>query len=177
MTARSIVITACCVLATALSACATQSDVFLHTTHRTRYAIQAEEFDRLQLYLSREILAHADDAGATPAPADVIIVAAGTPGLAIEAGPRWLRVAFQSGGPGVYFLASNQGTDSAYLLATPRPGGEGLVRVKDLPEPVLVQEGRTYRIQYGGDAYLRADTGDLADLIKSRPRPAGLERE
>lgn len=159
-----------------LSACASvDSETFLHTTHREQFAIQASDFQKLQFYISKDVLAHAVGSGQNPRPEDVIVIPLGTPGLVIEAGQRWLLVRFSAGGEGVYFLASHQGTDSAYLLATETEGG--LVRVSELPDPVLVRDGRRYRILNGPDAYLRVDVDDLHDLIESRPHAPGLRRD
>lgn len=163
------------VIAASAWACGgTRSDVFLHTTHRIQYAIQPEELEQLQFYISKDVLAHATGAGESPRPEDVIVIDLGTPGLVLESGDRWVRVAFAEGGHGVHFLASHGGTDSAYLLAT-ETGDGGLVRVADLPKPVLSSRGREYRIVYGADAYLRVDEEGLNRLIERRTRAGGLE--
>jgi hypothetical protein len=158
-----------------LAACATPSEPFYHRLYRENYAITPQELTRLQFYISTEVLAHAEGAAAETTPAQVTIVPAGTPGLVREVGPDWLRVAFTEGGEGVLFLTRAERTDSVYMLATRSPGGE-IVRLSELPKPVLTQAGRSYELVYGADAYLLVNARELNQLIRDRPHAAGLER-
>jgi hypothetical protein len=116
------------------------------------------------------------DASPGVAPEQVVVVAARTPGLVREVGPDWLRVAFTKGGEGVLFRLRNNGKDAVYQLATTTQGGQ-VALVRDLPEPVLTQGERRYKILKGADAFLIISRGDLDRLIKSRPHPTGLERD
>ena len=104
---------------------------------------------------------------------NVLILSADTQGLVTEVGPNWLRVAFQPGGRGVIFLASD---GYHYELATAVAGRSGFYRVKDVPDKVLLHEGRTYRIVRGFGARLLADEKDLEELIKQRQHIGGLKR-
>lgn len=144
--------------------------------YREQYAITADEMKQLQFYISREVLAHAMDGAPGTTPEQVVIVAARTPGLVREVGPNWLRVAFTKGGEGVLFRLRDDRSDAIYQLATPAEGGK-IALVREQPEPILTQGGRRYKILKGADAFLIVSHDDLDHVIKSRPRPAGLERE
>lgn len=160
-----------------LGACAAGPiDPPFYREYRERYAITAEELKTLQFYISREVLAHAMDGSSGVTPEQVVIVAARTPGLVRDAGPDWVRVAFREGGEGVLFRTRNARADAVYGLATTTGDGR-IALVSELPEPVLSQGGRRYKIINGADAYLIVGTEDLSRLIESRPRPAGLERK
>ena len=41
-----------------VAACATQAEVLMHRTHRLNYALQPEELERMQFYISTNVLAH-----------------------------------------------------------------------------------------------------------------------
>jgi hypothetical protein len=159
-----------------LFACATTSEPFYHRLLRERYAITDAELGALQFYISTEVLAHMADDTARVTPERVVIVPAGTPGRVREVGPDWLRVAFSETGEGVLFLTRSERTDSVYMLATITPGGRQIVRVSELPEPVVSLGSGRYRIIDGANAHLLVDRAQLHELIDRRPRAPGLER-
>jgi hypothetical protein len=160
-----------------LSACAERPiNPPFEREYRDRYAITADEMKTLQFYISREVLAHAMDSAPGVAPEQVIIVASQTPGLVREVGPDWIRVAFREGGEGVLFRLRNNRPGAVYGLATQTPDGK-VALVTELPEPVVTQGGRRYKIIYGADAYLIVDAEDLGHLIDRRPHAGGLKRE
>jgi hypothetical protein len=159
-----------------LSACGISSiDPPFYREYRERYALTADELETLQFYISRQVLAHALDGSPGVAPDQVVLLAAHTPGLVRDAGPDWLRVAFTKGGEGVLFRSRNDRADALYELATTTEDGR-IVLVSELPERVLSQGERRYKIIEGADAYLIVSRKDLGHLIESRPRPTGLER-
>lgn len=141
--------------------------------YRDRYGITTEELKKLQFYISREVLAHAMDGVPGVQPEQVVIVASRTPGLVRDAGPDWLRVAFREGGEGVLFRLRNDRAGAVYALATQAENGK-IVLVSELPEPILTQGGRRYKLAYGADAYLIVDAVDLSTLIQSRPHAGGV---
>jgi hypothetical protein len=160
-----------------IGACATRPlNPPFYGMHRDRYAITVAELKTLQFYISRQVIAQAMDGASGLAPEEVILVAAGTPGLALDAGPDWLRVAFRAGGQGVVFRRSSDRQDAIYGLATMTEDGKSVL-VSKLPEPILSQGGRRYKIVSGADAYLIVDIKDLGRLIESRPHAGGLKRE
>lgn len=155
-------------------ACATPSEPFYHQLYRERYAITDAELQTLQFYISTEVLAHAMGPGALT-PGGVAIVPADTPGLVREVGPDWLRVAFRPEGEGVLFAIRHGPGDSSYMLATRTETGE-IVRVSELPRPVLRQGEQSYQIVEGAQAYLLVNDKQLQELIERRPHATGLER-
>ena len=117
------------------------------------YADHAGRAQTLQFYISGEVLAHRIEDRSPTATSDVVIVAAGTPGLVREVGSDWLRVAFTEGGEGVLFRLRPDRSDSVYALATTAESGQ-IVLVSRLPEPVLTTGGRRFKIISGATAYL-----------------------
>ena len=139
------------------------------------YQITPDELKTLQFYISGEVLAHRIEDRSPATTSDVVIVAAGTPGLVREVGADWLRVAFTEGGEGVLFRLRPDRNDSVYALATTTEGGE-IVLVSRLPEPVLTTGGRRFKIVSGATAYLLVNNDDLNRLLAGRQRPGGLQR-
>jgi hypothetical protein len=157
-------------------ACAGARQPFLDRAHRANYALQPDELERVQFYLSDDILAHElGPSGALEGPEHVIRVERGTRGAVTEAGPHWLRVAFGQG-EGVLFLADPDGRpDSVYLLASDGDAGQPPRRVQDLDDKVARVGARRFRVVYGASARLLIDEGDLSKLIEARPRVPGRE--
>ena len=152
-----------------LAACGPKAQLFLHTRHREVLSIQPEELRELQFYNSTEILAKdASTPEVTATPGAVIIVSQRTRGRVTEVGPNWLRVAFAEGGSGVAFLTLDAPENNAYWLATETEGQEGLKRLKDLREKVLLHQGTPYEVVWGSDARLLVDRKHLEKLISRR---------
>jgi hypothetical protein len=106
----------------------------------------------------------------------VIVVPTGTPGVATEVGPDWVRVAFTKGGGGVVFsTVESRSGDSAYWLATELPQG-GYAAVRHEKEKILLVRGVRYLIVHGYDARLLVNNKDLQKLIDSRTRAEGVTR-
>jgi hypothetical protein len=151
---------------------------FLHTSVRETYLMQPEELKELQFYISENILAQNEErlTGATEA-GDVVVVASGTRGVVTEVGPNWLRVSFEEGGPGVLFVSDTSKPEDRYWLATTADGSSDVYKVKDLPDQVLENQGRRFKVVQGADAYLLLDREDFDELvahrrhIKGRPVP------
>jgi hypothetical protein len=128
----------------------------------------------MQFYTSAPVLAKRASPGGAPATADsVVVVDEGTPGRVTDAGPDWLRVAFQPGGRGVPFLAvTGRGGDSLYCLAT-ETEGTAFQRLTERPRRDLRQDGVVYQLVYGDDACLLVDEEDLEKVIERRGRVSG----
>jgi hypothetical protein len=144
---------------------------FMHQQFREAYAINEEDLERLQFFVSQQVIAHDLDA---TGPQSVILVEAGTPGVAVASGPRWIRVAFQEDGSGVVFLAepSNR-SDSQYTLATEVPGREGYQLVRKTKDRVLRSGTRRFAIVEGAGAYLTVDGDSLEKVIGERRKIEG----
>jgi hypothetical protein len=144
---------------------------FMQRQHRETYGIEEADMARLQFFVSSRIIAQDLD---TPGSEGLVLVPAGTPGRVIAAGPRWIRVQFQEGGPGVVFLANpTTYSDTSYFLATEADGADGYRQVKDVPDHVLRHGGRRYRIVEGWNAELIVDGDKLKKLVESRRHVEG----
>jgi hypothetical protein len=138
---------------------------------REMYALGDRDLGQLQFFVSNEVVAHALD---TPGAAGVLLMAPGTPGVAVGAGPNWIRVRFQQGGQGVVFVAdpSTRG-GTGYALATEVDGAEGYRLVRDVPDRILSVGGQRFQVVKGAHAELMVDTDKLRKLIAERPHVQG----
>ncbi len=153
-----------------LGACAgSQINPPFYREYRERYAITADELKKIQFYISGQVLANPIDGSSQQ-----VVIAFGTPGLARDSGPDWVRVAFQEGGEGLLFRLRGPGAAALYALATTTEGGR-IALVSELPEPILTQGGRRYRVVSGADVHLLVGNASVARVIETRPRPLGLE--
>ena len=146
---------------------------FMHQQFREAYALNEGDLEQLQFFVSQKVIAHDLDA---TGPQSVVLVEAGTPGVAVASGPRWVRVAFQEDGSGVVFLAepSNK-SDSQYTLATEVPGREGYQLVRKTKDRVLRSGNRRFAIVEGAGAYLTVDGDSLEKVIGERRKVEGRE--
>ncbi len=158
------------------AACAASSQPFLDRAHRSNFELQPAELERVQFYVSDDVLAHElGPSGTLEGPDHVIVVNRGTRGVVTDTGPHWLRVSFGAG-DGVLFLADpNAKPDSVYLLATDGDAGQPPRRVQDLEDRVVRVGARRFRVIYGGSARLLINDGDLERLIEARPHAPGRE--
>jgi hypothetical protein len=155
-------------------ACGPHGQLFLDREHRENFALQPAELQKVQFYVSEQIVAHELGASGQPmAPGQVLVVESGTGGVVTDVGPHWLRVSFGPG-PGVFFVADpTVRPDALYLLGTqPADGGPPVQLLRDR-EPVLYLGDRRFRVIYGATARLLIDNGDLEDLIRARPHIRG----
>jgi hypothetical protein len=172
----------------AAAGCSMPQQRFSHSRHRENFAITTEELNGIQFYLSGEVLVKArpaadaavgdDPTGEETEPVEqAILFPAGTPGVVTEVGPDWLRVSFQEGRPGAYFLANaREKHDDLYYLAT-RDEKDELRRVEDLEPRAINYEMKTYIVVYGASAHLLVDGEALQELIESRTRSEGRKIE
>jgi hypothetical protein len=148
---------------------------FLHQSYRGTYAIEDDEFDGLQFYVSRDILVKDSDSALTGIER-VVILRTGTRGVVTSATPDTLIVSFEKGNPGVPFVTDPGRSEDRYWFATRLEGESGYHKIKDLPEKVYLLEGRAYPVVYGADAYLLVDGKDMTKLIERRPHLSGVSR-
>ena len=165
-----------CGIALFVVGCSTPKQSFLHTSHRGIYGIGDEELQQLQFYIQRDVLVHAIAPDGKVSATDVVIVPANTPGVVKEVGPNWLRVAFQPGGTGAVFLASDKDEDSIYKLATEVEGKSGYYRLEEMRDPVLLHDGQRYRIIDGAGAYLQIGQKEFEQLVKTRAHLKGVKQ-
>lgn len=160
------------------AACTTQSEVFMHRTHRLNYALQPKELGQMQFYISTDVLANEIGNPQTEGtPAAVFVVERGTPGVVTEVGPTWLRVRFGDG-EGAAFLANpGPGADVSYWLATEVPDSRGLQRIRDTDDRILRIAGRTFKLVNGSQARLMVKSQDLQDAIGQRSHAPGNTAE
>jgi hypothetical protein len=166
----------CGVAAVLLCTACTAKETFLNVAHRQNYEIQVADFSDLQFYISTEILAKdASSTGGTAAD-NVVFLPEGTPGVAVQVEPSWIRVSFEEGGSGAVFLTDTTQRDDGYWLATQVPGEAGYRRVLDLEDPMLHAGGRIFRVVYGAGAYLLVDKDDLEKLVSRRRHLKGRKK-
>jgi hypothetical protein len=162
----------------AASACSTASQPFLDRAHRQNYDLQDAELEKVQFYVSENILAQElGPSGTLEGPDHVFVIEAGTRGVATAAGPHWLRVSF---GPeeGALFLADPDARpDSAYFLASDGEAGQPPRRVRDQSDKIVRVGERRFRVVYGASARLLIDNGDLSRLIEARPHLGGRKAD
>lgn len=171
---RRLLIRAFATLAVLCSAsCQTPTEVFLHQRYRVDYALQPAELESVQFYISREVLARNTDPADANTPQSVIIVKSETPGVVVDTGDNWLRVSFQKGGKGVYFVTVPE-RESAYWLATKLPDGK-LAAMRDQPDRLLSDGIDTFRVVFGSNARLLINGKDLQRLLESRTTLQGRE--
>jgi hypothetical protein len=155
-------------------ACGPRAQLFMDREHRENFALQAAELEKVQFYVSEQIVAHELGVSGEPiGPGQVFVVEGGTAGVVTAAGPHWLRVSFGPG-PGVFFVADPAvRPDALYLLGTQPPGGSPPVQLLQDGERLLYLGDRRFRVIYGATARLMIDDGDLEDLIRARPHIRG----
>ena len=144
---------------------------FMHQQHRETYAMTEADLEQLQFFVSTKVIAHDLDASG---PQSVVLVEAGTPGLAVASGPRWIRVRFQEEGAGVVFLADPSArADSQYTLATEADRGGGYQLVRLTKDRILRAGGHRYHIVEGANAHLVVDPETLKKVIGARRQVEG----
>jgi len=148
---------------------------FMHQQHREAYAMTQDDLEELQFFVSTKVIAHDLDAEGREG---VVLVEAGTPGVAVASGPDWIRVSFQEQGQGVFFLAEpNPRRDSQYTLATEVEGGKGYQLVRNTKDRILRAGARRFHIVEGAGAYLVVDAKTLEKVIAGRRHVEGREPE
>jgi hypothetical protein len=145
---------------------------FYNVAHRSQYAMDQPDLERLQFYISKDVIVHSQPASGLPTET-VLVVPKGTPGVAIDSGPDWITVRFAKGGTGVQFLTDATKTEDLYWFATEVEGKTGLYKLSALPRKVLLHQGTRYLVVEGSDAYLLVDKKGLEKFIKSRPHAEG----
>jgi hypothetical protein len=138
---------------------------FQHNYHRQVYSLSEEDLKKLQFYISKDVVAHYQDATGTKS----LLVPRLTPGVVTGVGPNWLKVSFREGGADVPFILSN----AMYWIATEVEGSKDFKRIAELPEKVLLHKGTRYTLVSGTDAYLLVDWEGWAEIVETRKATEG----
>ena len=92
-----------------------------------------------------------------------------TAGVASEVGPHWLKVSFEKGRPGAYFVADpNDTINGRYYVGVKSEKDGTIQKLFDIDERVFVRGGVTYEVLMGPSAHLLISDGDMKNTIASR---------
>jgi hypothetical protein len=144
---------------------------FQNNSHRQIYSLNLEDLEKLQFYISRDVVAQYQDATGTKS----LLVPRLTPGVATDAGPNWIKVSFREGGVDVPFIADPNQYDGRYWIATEVEGTKDFKRIADLPEKSIVYKGTRYKLVSGSDAILLMDWEGWKKLVETRKVTEGRQ--
>src|ERR1700754_335124 len=97
-----------------VASCAAPPIAFQNNSHRQNYSLNLQDLEKLQFFISRDVVAQYQDASGTKS----LLVPRLTPGVATDAGPNWIKVSFREGGVDVPFVADPKEYDGRYWIAT-----------------------------------------------------------
>ena len=149
-----------------LVGCSPNLVAFRHDTHLERYEFTDIDLQKLNFYVSTEVIAHGQAADER-----VLILTPGTPGQAVGLGDDSIVVSFDEAGEGAPFALER--SRQIYRLASPVPGRAGLHRLQTLKDKTLIVGGRRYKVVQGSDAFLVVEEKQLQKLIEKRPHLGG----
>ena len=142
---------------------------FQNNSHRQTYSLNLEDLEKLQFYISRDVVAQYQDATGTKS----LLVPRLTPGVATGAGPNWIKVSFREGGVDVPFIADPKEYDGRYWIATEVEGTQDFKKMADLPEKSFVYKGVRYKLVSGSDAILLVDWEGWKKVVETRKVTGG----
>jgi hypothetical protein len=137
---------------------------FQNMSHRQLYSLKLEDLQKMQFYVSSDIVAQYQDATGTKS----LLVPQLTPGVATSEGPNWIKVSFREGGIDVPFITDLTQTDGYYRIATEIDGGKEIKRISDLPDKSFLHNGVRYKVVSGADAMLLVDWETWNRVIETR---------
>jgi hypothetical protein len=137
---------------------------FQNTSHRQIYSLNLEDLEKLQFYISTDVVAQYQDASGTKS----LLVPRLTPGVVTSAGPDWLKVSFKDGGADVPFLADLTQYDPRYWIASEVEGSKDFKRIAQLPGESFIYKGTQYTLVSGADAYLLFDWESWKKVVETR---------
>jgi hypothetical protein len=161
------------VLSFLLASCSSSAPIaFQNTSHRQIYSLTLEDLEKLQFYISTNVVAqYQDPAGGTKS----LLLPRLTPGVVTGAGPNWLKVSFRDGGADVPFLADLTQYDPRYWIASEVEGSNDLKRITNLPGEAFIYKGTRYTLVSGDDAYLLFDWDVWKKIVETRVVTQGRE--
>ena len=147
------------------------SDCFQNTSHRQIYSLNLEDLEKLQFYISRDVVAQYQDATGTKS----LLLTRLTAGVATGAGPNWIKVSFREGGVDVPFVTDPNQYDGRYWIATEVEGSKDFKKIAELPEKSFLYKGVRYKLASGADAILLFDWEGWKKLVGTRKVTEGRQ--
>jgi hypothetical protein len=148
-----------------LAGCSSAAPIaFQNTSHRQTYSLNLEDLEKLQFYISTDVVAQYQDASGTKS----LLVPRLTPGVVTGAGPDWLKVSFKEGGADVPFLTDLTQYDPRYWIASEVEGSKDFKRIAELPGESFIYKGTRYTLVSGADAYLLFDWESWKKVVETR---------
>jgi hypothetical protein len=144
---------------------------FQNTSHRQTYSLSLQDLEKIQFYISRDVVAQYQDATGTKS----LLLARMTPGVATGAGPNWITVNFREGGIDVPFVTDLSQYDGRYWIATEVEGKKEFVKIDDLTDRSFVYKGVRYKVVSGADAILLFDWEGWKRLVETRKVTEGRQ--
>jgi hypothetical protein len=157
-----------------LASCSAPPIAFQNNSHRQTYSLNLEDLEKLQFYISRDVVAQYQDATGTKS----LLLPRMTPGVATGAGPNWIKVSFREGGADIPFIADPNEYDGRYWIATEVEGTKDFKKIAGLPEKTFVYKGVRYQMVSGSEAILLVDWEGWKRVVETRKvsegrRPGG----
>lgn len=142
---------------------------FQNYTHRQTPSLNLEDLEKLQFYISSDVVAQYQDAAGTKS----LLLARLTPGVATGAGPNWIKVSFREGGVDIPFITDPNLYDGRYWIATEVDGSKDLKKISELPDRFFVHKGVRYKVVSGADAILLFDWESWKTVVETRKATQG----
>jgi hypothetical protein len=144
---------------------------FQNNSHRQLYSLNLADLEKLQFYISRDVVAQYQDATGTKS----LLVPRLTPGVVTGAGPNWLKVSFKEGGVDVPFITDPNQYDGRYWIATEIEGSKELKKIADLPDKSFLYKGVRYKLVSGSEAILLVDWEGWKRVVETRKVTEGRQ--
>ena len=155
-----------------LSSCSSTPPIaFQNTSHRQTYSLNLGELEKLQFYISTDVVAQYQDATGTKS----LLLTRLTPGVATGAGPNWIKVSFREGGVDVPFITDPNQYDGRYWIATEVEGSKDFKRIYELPDRFFLYKGIRYKVVSGADAILLFDLDGWKRVVETRKVTPGRQ--
>ena len=131
---------------------------FQNTSHREIYSLNLGDLEKLQFYISGDVVAQYQDATGTKS----LLLPGLTPGVATGAGPNWIKVSFRQGGVDVPFVTDPNQYDGRYWIATEVEGGQGVQKDFGYARAVFSLQGSSVQSGLRSRCYPALRLGRLA---------------
>ena len=142
---------------------------FQNNTHRTTYSLTLADLQRLQFYISTDVVAQYQDSSGTKS----LLLPRLTPGVATGAGPNWIKVSFREGGVDVPFVTDPKQYDGRYWIATELEGEKDFKKIADVADKSFLYKGVRYKVVSGTDAILLFDWEQWKAVVETRKTTEG----
>ena len=153
-----------------LASCSSAPPIaFRNTSHRQIYSLSLQDLEKLQFYISRDVVAQYQDATGTKS----LLLARMTPGVATGAGPNWIKVSFREGGVDIPFVTDPNQYEGRYWIATEVEGSKDFKRIAE--EKSFLYKGIRYKVVSGADAVLLFDVEAWERVVETRKVTEGRQ--